>query len=203
MVRHGVMHSIAARVARRYTAPSRVTARYLSAMEHSSPEALKEYLREHPGADPKNHSVSKGKGDKGGDKPKVKPADHPSAQKGAMSWAKADMAARKLYDGEEKLLKDIRGPKGEAAIKKYTDKVDGIVKNLQNAAKHYEAALKDSDNDKAKDQLYKVQKLIKEMAESKGDKITPNTSWVIPAINKKISDASEGLGMFRAEHLTK
>jgi hypothetical protein len=35
----------------------RVSARF--AMEHSSPEALHEYLHEHPNADPKNHRVEK------------------------------------------------------------------------------------------------------------------------------------------------
>ena len=39
----------------------RVALRFLGrlAMEHSSPEALKRYLDEHPGADRKNHNVSK------------------------------------------------------------------------------------------------------------------------------------------------
>src|SRR5262245_53990406 len=32
------------------------------AMEHATPEAKQKYLKDHPGADPKNHSVSKGKG---------------------------------------------------------------------------------------------------------------------------------------------
>ena len=40
------------------------------AMEHPSEEARKQYLQEHSGADPKNHTVSKGK-DKGKDKGKV------------------------------------------------------------------------------------------------------------------------------------
>ncbi len=38
------------------------------AMEHSSPEEMKKYLHEHPGADPKNHSVKKPGGGEGGAK---------------------------------------------------------------------------------------------------------------------------------------
>lgn len=34
-----------------------------TAMEHSSPEALKQYLKDHPDADPKNHTVGKAKKD--------------------------------------------------------------------------------------------------------------------------------------------
>lgn len=37
----------------------RIAARYQRATEFASPEALRDYLREHPGADPKNHSVRK------------------------------------------------------------------------------------------------------------------------------------------------
>jgi hypothetical protein len=36
------------------------------AMEHSSPEEMKKYLHEHPGADPKNHTVKKPGGGEGG-----------------------------------------------------------------------------------------------------------------------------------------
>lgn len=36
------------------------------AMEHATPGAKKKYLKEHPDADPKNHTVSKGKGSGGG-----------------------------------------------------------------------------------------------------------------------------------------
>lgn len=35
----------------------RVASRHLEAMEHSSPEALKDYLHDHPNADPKKHHV--------------------------------------------------------------------------------------------------------------------------------------------------
>jgi hypothetical protein len=46
------------------TLPLRVAARYYravyeTAMEHATPEALREYLHEHPNADPRNHHVKK------------------------------------------------------------------------------------------------------------------------------------------------
>jgi hypothetical protein len=46
----------------------RVVARYMSkvGMEHDTPEAMKEYLKDHPGADKSNHTVKKQ--DDGGEK---------------------------------------------------------------------------------------------------------------------------------------
>src|SRR5690349_24100925 len=40
---------------------SRILVRYRVAMEHPSEEARKEYLKEHPKADPSNHTVAPGK----------------------------------------------------------------------------------------------------------------------------------------------
>ena len=37
----------------------RVASRFVEAMEHTSPEALRDYLREHPGADKSKHTVKK------------------------------------------------------------------------------------------------------------------------------------------------
>lgn len=45
----------------------RVASRFVEAMEHDSPEALKKYLKDHPNADPKNHTVKKHDEEKGGD----------------------------------------------------------------------------------------------------------------------------------------
>lgn len=54
-----------------------VVSRTLTSMEHATPEAMKDYLHEHPDADPKNHKVKKpsgGKAPKGesGGKPPIK-----------------------------------------------------------------------------------------------------------------------------------
>jgi hypothetical protein len=43
----------------------RVAARYLQAREFSSPDALREYLHDHPGADKSKHYVRKDEGGKG------------------------------------------------------------------------------------------------------------------------------------------
>lgn len=43
----------------------RVIARHTESMEHASPEAMERYLKQHPNADPRNHSVSKDHRDKG------------------------------------------------------------------------------------------------------------------------------------------
>ena len=45
------------------------------AMDHATPEAKKKYLREHPKADPKNHSVSKAKNTGGGASSRKQEAD--------------------------------------------------------------------------------------------------------------------------------
>lgn len=44
----------------------RVASRFMEAMEHDSPEALKKYLHDHPGADKSKHTVKKKDDDKGG-----------------------------------------------------------------------------------------------------------------------------------------
>ncbi len=61
------------------TLTQRVLARhlYVVAMEHASPEARKEYLHEHPNADPANHQVSKSeKPEKKLTKQQVRDADY-------------------------------------------------------------------------------------------------------------------------------
>ena len=44
----------------------RVVSRFVQAMEFDTPEAMKAYLKAHPGADKSNHSVKKQDGEKGG-----------------------------------------------------------------------------------------------------------------------------------------
>lgn len=67
-----------AKVLARFTLPRRVLARYIAtseehlAMEFNTPEALREYLHEHPGADKSKHTVKKpgGEGSPKGEEPK-------------------------------------------------------------------------------------------------------------------------------------
>jgi len=76
-----------------------------TAMEHSSPEALKNYLKDHPNADPKNHTVSKGKGDQGGSKPL------PNKMKGLSSNSQKEMDSWLKPNAKNYSPKDFVGKK--------------------------------------------------------------------------------------------
>jgi hypothetical protein len=104
----------------------RVLARFIGAMEHSSPEELKEYLHEHPDADPKNHSVKKPGNGSGAD-PKAAEAEskrsdarsqdhdkHMASMKDLKKKVEnGDTAAAKKFDGAYKKLYEG----GESAVK--------------------------------------------------------------------------------------
>ena len=65
------------------TTAHNVAKRFLQAMEFTTPEAMKEYLHEHPGADPKNHWVAEKEEEKApssGAVPKSKPMAKPAEQ---------------------------------------------------------------------------------------------------------------------------
>lgn len=101
------------------TAVQRVAARY--AMEHSSPEALKEYLQEHPKADPAKHLVrEKGKeeghgGDLGhDDKPKKSLKERMQALK---ETVKSLPGAAKKFVEDHSHRKEVMGKAG-TSIKK-------------------------------------------------------------------------------------
>lgn len=71
--------TLANRVLDRFTGTehvaSRVASRFISAMEHPNAKARAQYLKEHPNADPKNHTVGKGEGGESrGMKPKTERA---------------------------------------------------------------------------------------------------------------------------------
>lgn len=100
------------------TAAQRVAARY--AMEHSSPEALKEYLTEHPKADPSKHLVRehKDEGHGGGhghdDKPKKSLKERMQALK---ETVKSLPGAAKKFVEDHTHRKEVMG-KAETSIKK-------------------------------------------------------------------------------------
>lgn len=89
-----------------------VVARYVTAMEHTSPEAMKTYLHDHPDADPANHHVKKPEGGekpgagekgKGEEKPgegavKPDPKKGKSSQKALDSAHKSQQTATRLKD---------------------------------------------------------------------------------------------------------
>lgn len=83
----------------------RIVARTISSMEHATPEARKEYLHEHPGADPKNHSVKKEtESGKGKEKDEGK-FDSKAVEKFIKSTHGVANAARKSIEGARRFKK--------------------------------------------------------------------------------------------------
>lgn len=106
-----------------------IVARYVAAMEHSSPEVMKKYLHDHPNADPKDHSVAKsdGKGDEGDDEEKqvrkMREKDKADQERGKaqrslgghMDFAMKDMTLNPAtWKGVRKLQKDLEDGKATA-----------------------------------------------------------------------------------------
>jgi len=131
----------------------RVAARF--AMEHSSPEELKDYLHEHPGADPKNHHVEKkdNKPSSGGDdkaskefmrhgqnaEKKLKAisrfaeqADKQDGPKAKEALDKTHAAGSELHDLGVQLHKKLSGMKSKSADKEF-GYMKGSLKKLEDA----------------------------------------------------------------------
>lgn len=185
---------------RQYAAPTsvRVTARYLKAMEHSSPEALKEYLREHPGADPKNHSVGKGKGDSPS-KDEAKADSFKGKSKG--SWAKGDVLNRKLQKMQGQLDKLVNGyktsnpAKAKEVAEKFETDAKSSLSNFEVALHHAESAHNLSGKDKAR--IEKAKKVVNDLkdavkggAHGKDGKPSPSAAGNLV---EKLFDASEAV----------
>lgn len=87
-----------------------------TAMEHTSPEALKEYLKEHPNADPKNHTVKK--------------APEKAETSGGEGW-KSDPKVQKASKEREKAEKELKEfdeifPKQKAELDKLTPEFEKL-----------------------------------------------------------------------------
>jgi len=81
----------------------RVVARFLSAMEHDSPEALKKYLKEHPDADKSKHTVKKQEEDAGGEEDEDADFDFPpGASNEARNIRKHDLSDAGLHPDDLK-----------------------------------------------------------------------------------------------------
>jgi len=129
----------------------RVTSRF--AMEHSSPEELKDYLHEHPNADPANHTVSKPK-DK---KPKAQklevdygPAEHAGTAAKARfeDNKKTFQSIKKLPSKDKKWLKGYKdietaGHKAAEAAKDLLKKYEPLADTLKGNAKREHNAMLD------------------------------------------------------------
>jgi len=117
-----------------------VAARFLQSMEFQTPEAMKEYLHEHPGADPKNHWVAEKEEEKApssGAVPKSKPMAKPKEQ------ARVGVAGDEVPPPPAKLP---RLPGLHEDEKKYEERMNGAFEeNPDGAAKAFlEAAEKNN-----------------------------------------------------------
>lgn len=123
------------------------------AMEHPSDQARKEYLKDHPGADPKNHTVKK---DEGGSAGGASPAGSASAQMSSMI-KKIDSIDAGASKQELKKHSDEIGRLG-LKLEKQLEKLDGKVDDakLNRAIEHaqslsaYSEQLKDAAGDPKK-----------------------------------------------------
>lgn len=117
---------------------NRVVARFMLATEHPSEEARRDYLKNHPGADPKNHTVKK---DDGGGKK--------APEGGGDLKSKADKAHKMMDD----LAKDFSLDKGDVAgLKADIDKAlkSGDEKKLQKLKEEIETWRRTEEKYKAR-----------------------------------------------------
>jgi hypothetical protein len=157
---------IVARLTERY-ATNKVVARFMLAMEHPSEEARRDYLKDHPGADPRNHTVDKSKGDGGGAKKGPSPAAGVSSQ---MSSAikkidnfDAGGSAKELGKYGDELA--AVGRKLEKQLEKLDGKVDP--KKLNRALEHVQGL--SSSKDKLVEMAGSFTKVDKYLADIQGE----------------------------------
>jgi hypothetical protein len=124
----------------------RVIRRYIerTGMEHPSPEARKEYLHEHPNADPGNHTVVE-KGDKGGEKKdeggkkSLKDRLKSLSGKARTFLDKADESVRQFIEDPAYRRKAMTSA-SEAIAKSPEKVVKGAVKAIKHEAKEWKTA---------------------------------------------------------------
>jgi len=119
------------------------------AMEFSSPEALKEYLKEHPGADKSKHTVTKGEEGGGGGKKDDEGDKKPVALSREGYKAVAD--SLEGFGGEGSmghvLSYAISGkPMDAKHVKKVVDEIDGYLRSWKTYADHNKWTPKDKKN---------------------------------------------------------
>ena len=99
-----------------------------TAMEHPSEDALKKYLKEHPGADPKNHTVSEGGGKGKGKKEKGEDLKKKSERLEA-SWVKK-------FEAGEATVKDMTHAVAASLLMKFDasspEERKEVVNNIKN-----------------------------------------------------------------------
>lgn len=140
----------------------RVTTRF--AMEHDSPEALKKYFREHPGADKSNHRVKKQEG--AGKSPRSKEPDSSLADAEAARSKTRSEASSKEFDELKSLQKKVEDA-SDSAKKKFDRAYGKLLEHGRAAQKAAEKLLKKYEDlgegleDEAKSQSEATIKMLK------------------------------------------
>jgi hypothetical protein len=158
-----------------------VVARVTTAMEHSSPEEMKEYLHLHPNADPKDHRVEKGKG-KGKSAPEGKPPIKNLVQNTkrlSESVAKDSAQLTRLQKSFDSAASDRNGNERSKAIAgKINSAYDSAISNSETAFIHAQSAINlarksgasEDEISRVESQLENAKKAIKEAKEDGKDK---------------------------------
>jgi hypothetical protein len=118
----------------------RVARRYIEGMEHSSPEELRQYLHDHPDADPSNHVVvkkdekAKKPEDAGGGKEKSRPDD--TAPPKAKAKPEEESTGEKPEgEGEEKA--EGKKPSLKERLKALPSKAKAFMQGAEKSAKSF------------------------------------------------------------------
>lgn len=164
------------------------------AMEHSSPSEMKQYLHDHPGADPKDHHVKKQEGGGGAGKSKGDLDEGPAQAEGKKAEARMEdvkksysemrdlkkkvddgnpVAKKKFERAYDKLLES--GEKSHASAMKLLDKYGDAAKNMSGKEKKgMESALEALGNAASRWGLQKHRHHSAKYTEDKMD-MAPNT----------------------------
>lgn len=106
--------------------------RSLVAMEHPSEEARRNYLKEHPGADPSNHTVSKGDDNS---------IEAKMLRRTRKELARAEQRLRAWREDGEGDLSDQEEDTLEREISRHKAEIQNLTKQASNAAQAYKTAL--------------------------------------------------------------
>jgi hypothetical protein len=142
---------------------TRVAARFMRATEFPSQEALKEYLHEHPGADPSNHSVKKPgeeKSESGGGEGKKEEPKKPAKERAKELRPKIDA----VYDDLKKAKNDFQNPYGKDGKSKSDETKKGEAHDIfKKVAPKLKGAFDEIDS------------MLKELPEGKASKYVQDT----------------------------
>jgi hypothetical protein len=171
-------------------------------MEHGSPEALKKYLHDHPNADPKNHTVSKGDGGGDADKAKSDKSDKAKSfqSKAKSSWAHSATINDKVKKQVDRLEKLVSGyktadpKKAKEVAEKMESDAKSSLSNLEVSLNHSESAHNLSGKDKKA--LEEAKKAVSELKKTVDKGISINGKPDMHTANSLVNqlfDAAEAV----------